>query len=125
MTKTEAEEVLQAASKLAQGWQAEVARVEAKLATLKREHEQLRAAAYNYVYAEDRDRAKTWDAFLAALNATPTEPARETFDPEAVREVLRRADDVCWIDVDISDDRSKLAHDALREAMNRCTENKP
>lgn len=85
MTNAEREDVLRATSKLTQGWQAEVARVEAELATLKRQHEQLRAAAVCYLSALDEPMSNEaaqrvtnteirLRTVMAGLDATPAEP---------------------------------------------------
>lgn len=74
-----------------------------ELATLKRQHEQLRAAAERawsalagcpnddstpYYKLSWRKNAHDVERLLAAaLDATPAEPVRETFDPDAVRAI--------------------------------------
>lgn len=70
----------------------------AELATLKRQHEQLRAAAelargilvaLNIAeWVSDTERHSAITALSAALDATPAEPVRETFDVQRLRSQL-------------------------------------
>ena len=105
-----------------QSYREQIAELQTEIATLKRQHEQLRAAAepvrellrmlaLQYAYMHKIEMQPLYANLDAALGATPAEPARETFDPDAVRALLQHIESFS----DPSEIRAELAQ-AVRDS---------